>query len=156
MFSQSGNASRSLAGNPASWKAGKAARMLAVRGRFLRNSSSSTPARQKNIPAFQKNRPAATYRRAVRASGFSWKQRIATGFDPGSVPRGNRSEERRVGSDWSSDVCSSDLIPEEPSGGHVPPRGAGVRLLLEAADRDGLRSWLCAAWKQIGRAACRE
>src|ERR1035441_10402530 len=30
--------------------------------------------------------------------------------------RGCRSEDRRVGSDWSSDVCSSDLLDEERLG----------------------------------------
>src|ERR1041384_5845708 len=31
-------------------------------------------------------------------------------IDPSTHPAWTRSEERRVGSDWSSDVCSSDLL----------------------------------------------
>src|ERR1035438_7889377 len=37
------------------------------------------------------------------------RQRERTGAPSGPLAQSLRSEERRVGSDWSSDVCSSDL-----------------------------------------------
>src|SRR6185503_8250763 len=70
-----------------------------------------------------------------------------------------RSEERRVGKecrcsrDWSSDVCSSDLVRATP--------GLG-RAELERLDIHGVGLWLDAVddgrgrAAQIGRASCRE
>src|ERR1039458_8917965 len=50
----------------------------------------------------------------------------------------SRSEERRVGSDWSSDVCSSDLAEryEERQGGFGAICGRTQR--IQSEDRDAL------------------
>src|ERR1035441_3895874 len=75
---------------------------------------------------------------------------------PFSLLRITRSEERRVGSDWSSDVCSSDL--------HAQFGGRGARTLEVARtlraelipfNRYG-GAFFVAADHEIGRASCRE
>src|ERR1039458_8839173 len=67
-----------------------------------------------------------------------------------------RSEERRVGSDWSSDVCSSDLkIGQEKNGSREktalflgrPPLAPPKKLCAKIPGFDP---------GQIGRASCRE
>src|ERR1039458_1643896 len=71
-------------------------------------------------------------------------------------PRVVRSEERRVGSDWSSDVCSSDLTPIQRR--HLFP--ADLPLAQRMAPTPSTGRWtMCASTTarcQIGRASCRE
>src|ERR1035441_7373662 len=67
-----------------------------------------------------------------------------------------RSEERRVGSDWSSDVCSSDLTSRH-GGAHQNPSDprpglCGHRFRIEFRRR----SFALRNQRQIGRASCRE
>src|ERR1035441_3930185 len=66
-----------------------------------------------------------------------------------------RSEERRVGSDWSSDVCSSDLHAEPRDGGahhddtgHADDDSQQSEKASQFVRADGIQ-------RQIGRAACR-
>src|SRR3989475_12058126 len=65
----------------------------------------------------------------------------------------SRRRHTRFDCDWSSDVCSSDLLPgrrgQLPAGGHVDP-GGGHPGPPGHRDRQG------AARGQIGRASCRE
>src|ERR1035438_10318364 len=69
--------------------------------------SHSAHVRQIALPSSAKQQLGPRRPKADRVSStppvFSWQQRSVS-----SLSRW-RSEERRVGSDWSSDVCSSDL-----------------------------------------------
>src|ERR1039458_5591935 len=58
-----------------------------------------------------------------------------------------RSEERRVGSDWSSDVCSSDLITPQPSNASDASEiGSGTHALTMAAAAGNANSAAYGAW----------
>src|ERR1035438_5709945 len=67
-----------------------------------------------------------------------------------------RSEERRVGSDWSSDVCSSDLGGRRlhPGGGN--DRGGRTEPAAQAARAAGGCAPDSRRTAEIGRASCRE
>src|SRR3546814_5052735 len=67
-------------------------------------------------------------------------------------------------SDWSSDVCSSDLLAQEGGTGPLTPTGAvpGHRRFADAVP-PGLSFHYAVAgiarpeqWEEIGRASCRE
>src|ERR1035438_8723799 len=67
-----------------------------------------------------------------------------------------RSEERRVGSDWSSDVCSSDLDDRHPGAAHrqtAAVDGVGELRFLAGLEPNAGAPRL---ERQIGRASCRE
>src|SRR5215211_1913293 len=78
---------------------------------------------------------------------------------PGAAAERTRSEERRVGKecrslcDWSSDVCSSDLVRVAVDSLRVDERGERVHMLARVADT---RAGCCGRADEIGRASCRE
>src|ERR1035437_3367416 len=74
-------------------------------------------------------------------------------------PRSLRSEERRVGKecrywrDWSSDVCSSDLLPP---GDQLAEQGLGAVFVADEVIVHNENHVLPAPEPEIGRASCRE
>src|ERR1035441_9368541 len=67
-----------------------------------------------------------------------------------------RSEERRVGREWSSDVCSSDLESSH-SRGRIRHPAVGRDLRPAKTDgRDRRQADSLAPHEEIGRASCRE
>src|SRR5207249_8550922 len=66
----------------------------------------------------------------------------------------SRRRHTRSKRDWSSDVCSSDLVSKEPPPAPArphprPPGGPGVRACFQSLRRGGVEL-------EIGRASCRE
>src|SRR5215218_6186523 len=118
--------------------------------------SSGTRAASRPLPC-SSNPSLETPIRAVSSSVPGTSSRCAA-MRPRSRPP-KRSEERRVGKecrsrcDWSSDVCSSDLLVESLSG-DADQGGIFVRSGdLLALRRDATQ---VATAEEIGRASCRE
>src|SRR3546814_7058607 len=59
-------------------------------------------------------------------------------------------------SDWSSDVCSSDLPELSPTDGTWRRGDAAVARALKLIDQGALAGQSVAALAEIGRASCRE
>src|SRR5215211_5503165 len=102
----------------------------------------------------ENNIPTVSPEQAARGRAMHWL-RVERYFE-GDFPR---SEERRVGKecrslcDWSSDVCSSDLMPCREQYSDGVARAGCTR------PRDALvtrRALLRRRFSEIGRASCRE